>query len=231
LPANHFRSRVTRIASTSVAVITSPCLNNLTHFFEKGGETMNELFSKSWSWLALRGAISLVFGILAAFWPGITLLWLLVIFAAYAMIGGVASAAAAIKNWKTNPDWWLMALWGLVGIGAGVIALILPNLTAIVLVLLIGATALANGIVDIVMAIRLRKVIRGEALLILNGLISVAFGVFVFFFPGVGALALVWLIAMYAIVSGLLLLALAWRARSWKKEDDTQPHGLSHGST
>lgn len=191
---------------------------------------MNELLSKSWRSLAMRGAASLVFGILAAFWPGITLLWLLVIFAAYALIQGVASAVAAVQNRKTNDDWWLMLLWGLVGIGAGVIAFMLPNLTAVVLVLVIGATALASGIVDVVMGVRLRKVIRGEGFLILNGIISIAFGVFVFFFPGAGALALVWLIAMYAIISGLLLLALAWRAKKWGDRHEESPHGLPHGT-
>lgn len=191
---------------------------------------MNELFSNSWRSLALRGAVSLVFGIMAAFWPGITLMWLLIMFAAYALVGGVSSAIAAVQNRKSNSDWWLMLLLGLVGIGAGVAAFMLPNLTAVVLVLIIGATALGSGIVEVVMAIRLRKAIRGEGFLILNGIISIAFGVFVFFFPGAGALALVWLISMYAIVSGLLLLALAWRARSWKSGDEAWPHGLPHGS-
>jgi uncharacterized membrane protein HdeD (DUF308 family) len=191
---------------------------------------MNELLSKSWRSLALRGVVSLVFGILAAFWPGITLLWLLVMFAAYALIQGVTSAVVAVQNRKTNNSWWLMLLWGLVGIGAGVIALMLPNLTAVVLVLVIGATALASGIVDVVMGVRLRKVIRGEGFLILNGIVSIAFGVFVFFFPGAGALALVWLIAMYAIISGLLLLALAWRAKKWGDRHEETPQGLPHGS-
>jgi uncharacterized membrane protein HdeD (DUF308 family) len=188
---------------------------------------MNELFSKSWRSLALRGVISLVFGILAALWPGITLLWLLIMFAAYALIQGVVSAVAAFQSRKTHHDWWLMLLWGVVGIGAGVTALMLPDLTAVVLVLVIGATALASGIVDIAMAIRLRKTIHGEGFLILNGIISIAFGAFVFFFPGAGALALVWMIAMYAIVSGLLLLALAWRAKKWGTDYEKWPHGVT----
>lgn len=191
---------------------------------------MNELLSKTWRSLALCGVVSLVFGILAAFWPGITLLWLLVMFATYALIRGVTSAVAAVQNRKTYNDWWLMLLWGLVGIGAGIIAILLPNLTAVALVLVIGATALGSGIVDVVMAVRLRKVIRGEALLILNGLISIAFGVFVFFFPGAGAIALVWLIAMYAIISGLLLLTLAWRAKKWGDRHEEWSHGLRHGA-
>jgi uncharacterized membrane protein HdeD (DUF308 family) len=192
---------------------------------------MDELLSKSWRTLALCGVVSLVFGILAAFWPGITLLWLVAIYAAYALIRGVASSVAAVQNRKTYDDWWLMLLWGLIGIGAGIIILLLPNLTALLLVFVIGAIALANGIVDVVMAVRLRRVIRGEALLIINGLISIAFGVFVFFFPGAGALALVWLIALYAIVSGLLLLALAWQAKKWGDRHEEWSHGLPHGTS
>jgi uncharacterized membrane protein HdeD (DUF308 family) len=190
---------------------------------------MHNLLSNSWRELAWRGAISLVFGIIAAFWPGLTLLWLMTLFVAYALISGSASAIAAIKNRQSNRDWWLLLLLGLMSVAAGVLALIYPDRTAVFLVLLIGATALASGIIDIVMAVRLRKVIRGEALLILNGIISVAFGVFVFFSPGAGALALIWLISIYAIASGVLLLALAYRARQWKIPDEIWPYSARHG--
>lgn len=187
---------------------------------------MQNLLSSSWKGLAWRGGVSLLFGILAALWPSITLIWLMAMFAAYALIGGFAYAVAAIRNRETNSDWWLMLLLGLMTVAAGAVAIIYPNLTAVFLVLLIGATALASGVVDIIMAIRLRKVISGEALLFLNGIISVAFGVFVFFFPSAGALALVWLISIYAVLSGVLLLALAWRARGWAEGHGTPPSGF-----
>lgn len=187
---------------------------------------MNELLSKSWRSLAVRGAVSVLFGILAALWPGLTLMWLIVMFAAYAIIGGLISVTTAVQNRKGAEGWWLVLLLGLVGIGAGVIAIMIPDLTALVLVLVIGATALATGILDIAMAIRLRKVIRGEGFLFLSGFVSVMFGVSVFFFPGAGALALVWLISIYAIVTGGLLLMLAWRARSWKTGDEAWPDGV-----
>jgi uncharacterized membrane protein HdeD (DUF308 family) len=176
---------------------------------------MNELLSRTWQSLAWRGAAALIFGILAALWPGITFMWLLVIFATYALIGGIASAVIAFQNRKINSNWWLISLIGLIWVAGGMLALILPGLTAVMLVLIIGATALATGVVEVVMAIRLRKVIRGEGLLILEGIISIAFGVFVFLFPGAGALALVWLISTYATISGLLLFVLAWRAKKW----------------
>lgn len=185
---------------------------------------MNELLLKSWKILALRGAVSLMFGILAAMWPGLTLMWLIGLFAAFALISGVASMAAGVQNRTSNSEWWLPLLLGLISVIAGVAAILTPSITALVLVLLMGANALVSGIIDIVMAIRLRKIIEGEGFLILNGIVSVLFGIFVFFFPGAGALALVWLISIYATVSGILLLALAWRAHSWASEHGT-PHG------
>ncbi|MDQ3186136.1 MAG: HdeD family acid-resistance protein [Pseudomonadota bacterium] len=196
---------------------------------------MNELFLRSWKGLAVRGAVALVFGILAVLWPGLTLMWLIAMFAAYALIGGTVSIINALQNREGNSDWWLLLLLGMVGIAAGVLAIIGPALTAIMLVLIIGATAFGTGILDIAMGIRLRKVIHGEALLILNGIVSVMFGVAIFFFPGAGALALVWLISAYAVISGVLLLALAWRARNWENSggaQDALPSGdLSHGSS
>ena len=137
---------------------------------------MNELLLQSWWMLALRGVIALLFGVLAVLWPGITLLWLAALFAAYALIGGAVSIIGAVKNRKSDEEWWLILLLGLVSLGAGVIAVLHPGLTALVLVLIMGANALVTGVLDIAVAIRLRKVIRGEWLLILAGIVSIVFG-------------------------------------------------------
>ncbi|MGX2041717.1 HdeD family acid-resistance protein [Methylocaldum sp. MU1018] len=179
---------------------------------------MKELLERAWWMLAVRGAIAVLFGILAMLWPGLTLLWLVVLFAAYAFVGGASAVAAAWKNPAGDENRWLILLLGLVSLGAGAIAVIHPALTALVLVLIMGANALATGILDIAAAIRLRKAIAGEWLLILAGLVSILFGVLVFLFPGAGALALVWLIGIYAIATGVLLLTLAFRARAWLKK-------------
>lgn len=120
--------------------------------------------------------------------------------------------------------WWLILLLGLVSIGAGVIAILHPGITALFLVLVMGANALITGVLEIVAAIRLRKEIRGEWLLILTGIVSIAIGALVFLFPGAGALALVWLISFYAAFTGALLLALAFRARSWAKASAGRRH-------
>jgi uncharacterized membrane protein HdeD (DUF308 family) len=118
-----------------------------------------------------------------------------------------------VQHRKTNEDWWLLLLLGLVSIGAGVIAIVQPSVTALVLVLLMAANALVTGVLDIVMAVRLRKVMRDEWMLVLSGAASIVFGIAVFLFPTAGALALVWLISLYAVVTGVLLLAVAFRVR------------------
>jgi uncharacterized membrane protein HdeD (DUF308 family) len=182
---------------------------------------MAELVRQVWWMFAWRGVVALLFGALALVWPGLTLLWLVVLFAVYAFIGGGVSVVAGFRNRKTDDHWWLALLLGLVSLGAGIIAVLHPDLTALVLVLLMGANAIVTGILDIAIAIRLRKAIRGEWVLVLAGLVSILFGVLVFLFPGAGALALVWLISLYAIMVGILLLVAAWRARrlsepSWR---------------
>lgn len=176
---------------------------------------MRDLLTRSWWMFAWRGAVALIFGVLAILWPGLTLLWLVALFAAYAVIGGAVVIAGAVKHRQHDGGWWLILLWGIVSVAAGIGAIFYPGLTALVLVLLIGANALVTGILDIVVAIRLRKVLRHEWLLILNGVAAIVFGVLVLLFPGAGALALVWLISLYAVLTGVLLLALAWQARKW----------------
>lgn len=102
---------------------------------------------------------------------------------------------------------------GLLGIAAGIVVFLWPGMSAVVLVLFIGAWAIAHGIFEIIGAIQLRKEIENEWALILGGIISVIFGILVLIAPGAGALALVWWIAIYAIVFGIMLVAFSLRLR------------------
>lgn len=175
---------------------------------------MNETLMRDWWMLALRGAIAIAFGALALLLPGITLLSLVALFAVFAIFSGAVWTFGAIKNRKVDDHWWVLLMAGLAGIGAGLIALVHPALTALVLILLIGANALVTGVLDIIVAVRLRKRIQGEMLLVLSGLASIVFGTIVFLYPlGAGALALVWLVGAYAIATGILLLVLSLRLR------------------
>jgi uncharacterized membrane protein HdeD (DUF308 family) len=187
---------------------------------------MENLSGRAWWMFALRGVVAIVFGLLALAWPGLTLLWLVALFAAFALISGGISIFGGIKSRKSGDHWWLAVILGIVSIGAGIIAVFHPDLTALVLVLLMGANAIVTGVLDIAIAMRLRREIRRGWVLVLAGLVSIAFGVLVFIYPAAGALAMVWLISLYAITAGILLLIAAAQAR--KASRDTY-RGVPHG--
>jgi uncharacterized membrane protein HdeD (DUF308 family) len=170
--------------------------------------------SRWWWTFVLRGVVAIGFGILAFFSPAWGLAILVVLFGAWALIDGIGSLIGGIRTRGQDRSWWLEVLEGLAGVAAGVIALALPEFAAQVLVLLIAAWAVVTGAIEIVLAIRLRRVIRGEAWMGLAGVASILFGVLLVVFPAAGALSLVWLIAAFAIVFGAFEIAIGWRLRS-----------------
>src|SRR5579859_7477579 len=168
-----------------------------------------ELSSRHWWVFAIRGIAAILFGILAFAWPGITLAVLVLLWGAYALVDGVLSLVSAFRT--THDHRWGLLIEGIIGIGAGIVTFIWPGLTALVLLYIIAVWALITGVLELIAAFRLRRVVRDEWWLVLGGVASVVFGVLMLAMPAAGALALVWLIAAYAIVFGVLLIALAVR--------------------
>jgi uncharacterized membrane protein HdeD (DUF308 family) len=175
---------------------------------------MDESLLRSWWIPALRGVIAILFGVLALRRPDISLTALVWLFAVYALLTAGVSFAGAFRNRGHDEHWWMQLLIGAIALGAGLIAIFEPAVTALTLVLLMGANAIAIGVLDIVVAIRLRKVLRNEWMLLLSGLAAIVFGVLVFLYPGAGALTIVWMIGVYALLTGVLLLSLAWRVKA-----------------
>jgi uncharacterized membrane protein HdeD (DUF308 family) len=159
-----------------------------------------------------------LFGVMALVWPRLTVATLVLTFGAFALVGGISDVIGSIVNRKEDQYWWLVLLGGLASLVAGVLVVVWPQLTALFLLYIIAARALVTGILDIITAIRLRKEIEGEVLLILGGLVSVLFGLIAFARPGAGALAVISLIAIYAIFVGAILIVLAFRMRRWGKK-------------
>ena len=176
------------------------------------GSVMVHALAKNWWMLLLRGVAAIIFGVLAFAWPGMTLLTLIMFYGAFALIDGVLAVVAAITGGAPAPRWWL-AIVGLLGIATGLLVLMMPGLTALVLLYFIAGWAIATGVFQIIGAIRLRKEIDDEWYLILSGVISVLFGIGVMMAPGAGALALLWVIGIYAVVMGVILVALAFRLK------------------
>ena len=173
---------------------------------------MVHALAKNWWLLLLRGVAAIIFGVLAFAWPGVTLLTLILFYGAFALVDGVLAIVAAITGGAPGPRWWL-AIVGLLGIAAGLLTFLMPGLSALVLLFFIAGWAIATGVFQIMGAIQLRKEIDNEWLLILGGIISVLFGIGVMVAPGAGALALIWVIGTYAIIMGVLFVALALRLK------------------
>ena len=165
--------------------------------------------SRHWWAFLLRGLAAVLFGVLAIAWPGLTLTVLVLFWGAYALVDGVLALVAAMRT--QHDQRWGLVLEGVAGIGAGLVTFFYPDLTALVLVYIIAAWAVITGVLELFVAIRLRRVIQNELWLILGGVASLVFGFVLFAAPGAGALALVWLIGTYAIIFGVLLIALAFR--------------------
>jgi uncharacterized membrane protein HdeD (DUF308 family) len=179
---------------------------------------MLEQISRNWWMFAVRGVAAVIFGLLALIWPGQTMLALVLVFGAYALVDGIFSVVAGIAFRRYFERWWAVLLEGIVGIVIGLLAFFWPNITALVLLYLIAAWALITGILEIVAAIQFRRVLTNEWMYILGGLLSILFGVLLFAFPGAGAVSVVWLIGIYAIVFGISEITFAFRLRGLRRE-------------
>jgi uncharacterized membrane protein HdeD (DUF308 family) len=170
----------------------------------------------SWWSFAIRGVLALLFGLGALSFPGLTLLVLIVFFGIWALIDGFAALMMAFGESKRLP----YILLGLLSVVVGIYALARPGATALAVIWLIGIWAVIRGVGEIMAAIHIRKEVVGEWAIALSGVISIVFGLFLLLRPGEGALALAWLIAIYAFVSGILKLMLGFKLRRMKKELD-----------
>jgi uncharacterized membrane protein HdeD (DUF308 family) len=184
---------------------------------------MSNLLARNWWALALRGVLAILFGVLALRAPGAALVGLVWLFGVYALLDGVAAILSAISHRKQVSNWWVVMIEGACGIATGVLAFISSGLVALALVTLIAAWALVTGVLEMVAAVRLRQEIEGEWMLFLAGLASAIVGVILALFPRVGALVLIWLIAAYSILFGVLMIALALRLHRWRLGEETLP--------
>lgn len=181
---------------------------------------MKRLLANNWDMVLVQGILAVLFGIATLALPGITLIALVALFGGYALIDGVISIVIAIKDRKENDKWWLLLLSGLVSVAAGVVTFAWPGITAISLFYVIVGWAIASGVVEVILAIQLRKEIEGEWLLVLDGILSVAFGILLATQPAIGLLAVLWMIGAYGIAGGVTLIVLAFRLRNFEVKDD-----------
>ena len=184
--------------------------------------------ARNWWALLIRGMAAVIFGALTLLAPGISLVALVLLFGAYAFADGIFAIVMALQRGGRRNRWWILLLEGVAGLGAAAVTWFYPGLTALALLYLIAIWAAVTGVLEIALAIRLRRVIAREWLLALSGVASLALGVVLVLFPGPGMIALVLWIGGYAIVFGALLIGLSLKLRSWTTRHP-RPVGLDAG--
>jgi len=167
----------------------------------------------AWGWILLRGLASIAFGAMAILWPGLTIVVLVIMWGAWAFVDGVTSLITAYQARDGGKPVWPLVLIGVLGLGAGCITFFAPGLAAATLLLFIAWWAIVTGVFEIVHAIRVRKSIDNEWMLILSGVLSVVVGLYMLSSPAGGALAIVWVIAFWSILFGVLLCSAAIRLK------------------
>jgi uncharacterized membrane protein HdeD (DUF308 family) len=175
---------------------------------------MVETLKRHWWVPVIRGIAAIVFGVIAFTHPVMAIATLVLFFGAWVLIDGIFRIFGAIKHRGSDSDWAWQLVIGLIGIIVGLLTFHAPQVTALALVIYIAAWALMIGASEIVMAVKLRHEIKGEWLLILMGLASIVFAVLLLWNPVAGAAAVIWLIAWYAVVLGILAIFFGFRLRS-----------------
>lgn len=176
-----------------------------------------EHLARHWWVLMLRGVLAIIFGVITFTRPIYTLRTLVLLFGLYSFIDGLLGVWSALSNRHDTKDWRLMLIGGLAGMAIGVVTLFAPRITAFALVLYIAIWAITTGVVEIAMAVRLRREIQDEWLIAIAGATSIAVGLVLLSRPHAGVVAFAWLIAAYAIVLGFSLIGLSLEVRSFAK--------------
>jgi uncharacterized membrane protein HdeD (DUF308 family) len=173
---------------------------------------MFESLTRNWWSVALRGLCATLFGLATIAWPGAGLASLMLLFGSYAIVEGVLTLAALFDP-ALNTRRWALVLHGTVSLFVGALAFAQPAITFLAFVYMLAAWATLSGIVTIIMAIELRKAIKGEWLLAICGVAALLFGLGIAAYPGIGIALLLGAIAAYAIVAGTMQIALGLRLR------------------
>jgi len=175
-------------------------------------EVMIAALQRNWWAIAIRGALAILFGLIALFMPGITMLTLVIIFAAYAVMDGIFAIVAAMRAAQRHERWLLLVVEGIADIAAAIVFLVWPEVTVVVFVLVLAVWAIITGLLELAAGIRL-DFIAGRGWLIFGGILSVLFGVLLIVAPMAGAVVLTWWLGAYALLFGIALVVLALKLR------------------
>jgi uncharacterized membrane protein HdeD (DUF308 family) len=173
-----------------------------------------ETLKRHWWVPVLRGVAAIIFGVIAFTHPLMAAATLVIFFGAWVLVDGIFRIVGAIGHRNSDPDWGFNLIIGILGVIVGLLTFHAPAITALALVIYIAAWALMVGATEIALAIKMRREIKGEWLMILLGLASIIFAGLLLWNPLAGAAALIWIVAWYAVIMGVLAIVFGFRLRS-----------------
>ena len=176
---------------------------------------MGFALAHNWWSLVVRGIVAVLFAAVTFIWPSITFAALVFLFAGYALVDGIMSLVAAVRAERAHSRWGALVFEGVVGIGAAILTVFWPAITALALVYIVAFWAIFTGVAEILAAARLRHYISGEWLLAIAGILSIAFGCLLVAAPLAGAIVLALWAGVYMLFFGMMLIALGIRLRGW----------------
>ncbi len=171
---------------------------------------MKQLHKQSGA-ILIRGIISVIFGLIAIFAPGIGLQLIVLLFGAFSFVDGLAAFFVGIGSKS-----FVMILEGIVGILVGLYVLFMTAQAILIFLFLIGVWAIATGVLEVIAGIELRKHIANEIWLLFVGIVSILFGILVFVNPIISGIAITFVLGVYAVMFGVMLIALSQAIKSFK---------------
>lgn len=174
--------------------------------------------ARLWWVLVLQGILGIAFGVLAILFPDVALVTIAYIFAIWAIVSGLSHLGEGMRVAEVRGRSWPFAVIGVISVLAGVLAVIVPGITILGLVLLLGAWLVVQGVIEVYTAYRIRREVTGEWILALVGIVRTVIGLVILALPVVGAFLTVTLLAVYAIVAGVTALTLGWRLRGLRSD-------------
>lgn len=170
-------------------------------------------FGPMWEALVVRGVAAVLFGIAAVFWPALTLVTLVYIFSIYILVSGVVGIVQSILGMTKGQNWFLSMVIAIAEVGVGLYLVRHPNVSFATLILIVGLIFVARGVLEVVMALIEEQTATNKMLLIIGGVLSVAVGAIILLQPESGGVAFVWVLGLYALITGPILIALGLDAK------------------
>jgi uncharacterized membrane protein HdeD (DUF308 family) len=171
-------------------------------------------FRKYWWLFLIRGLLGIALGVFALIFPAATLWAFLLLIGAYLLVDGIATIAKAIQIFRSDRQWWVLLLEGILGVVVGILIFALPGISLVTLALLVGYWAFITGVLALVSAFRLRTHVKGEWLYLVFAVVSILFGLYVIVVPAAGLIYITLMISIYGFVAGITMIGLAFRARN-----------------